>query len=111
MADTTPKQILEQDIPQRLATKPEVRKDINAVIHFDITGANGGKWTLDATRESDWIAPGAVGTPKLTLVASDADFVAVCTRKLNANMAAMSGKLKFKPMDLGLAMKLSKLLS
>ena len=28
---------------------------------------------------------------------------------MNAQMAAMSGKLKFKPMDMGLAMKLAKL--
>jgi putative sterol carrier protein len=111
MADVTAKLIMEQDIPQRLAAKPEIRKEINAVIHFDISGANGGKWTLDATKDADWIVAGAVGTPKLTLMAKEEDFVAVCTRKLNPNMAAMSGKLKFKPMDLGLAMKLGKLLA
>ena len=34
-----------------------------------------------------------------------------CQKQLNAQMAAMQGKLKFKPMDMGPAMKLSKLLS
>jgi hypothetical protein len=29
---------------------------------------------------------------------------------MNAQTAAMTGKLKFKPMDMGLAMKLAKLL-
>jgi putative sterol carrier protein len=42
---------------------------------------------------------------------ADADFIKIRTKQLNANMAAMSGKLKFKPMDMGLAMKLGKLLS
>jgi putative sterol carrier protein len=108
--ETTPKQILEQDIPQRLASNPQLQKDINAVILFDITGANGGRWTLDATRTSDFVTEGGTPTPKLTVTATDTDFVAICTKKLNAQMAAMSGKLKFKPMDVGLAMKLSKLL-
>ncbi len=109
MADPTPKQILEEIIPQRITAKPELLKDINAVVVFDI---GGNKWTVDMTKPSDWVKAGAEGvTPKMTLMASDADFVAVCTKKLNAQMAAMSGKLKFKPMDLNLAMKLGKLLA
>ncbi|MBI5542714.1 MAG: SCP2 sterol-binding domain-containing protein, partial [Deltaproteobacteria bacterium] len=100
MADTTPKQIIEEQIPQRIAAKPELQKEMNAVIVIDISGPDGGKWTLDMTRTSDWVRPGAEGvTPKMILACSDKDFVAVCTRKLNANMAAISGKLKFKPMD------------
>ena len=108
---TTPKQIIEDEIPRRIAAKPELQKEMNAVIVFDITGPEGGKWTLDMTRSSDWVKSGAEGvTPKMTLTASDKDFIAVCTKKLNANMAAVSGKLKFKPMDMGLALKLGKLI-
>lgn len=111
MADSTPKAILEQEIPQRLAAKPELRRDINAVVVFNITGPSGGEWTLDATGETAVVTAGAGASPKLILTVSDADFVAVFSRRLNAQMAAMSGKLKFKPMDLALAMKLSKLLA
>ncbi len=111
MAAVTPKQILEEEIPKRLAAKADLLKKLNAVIVFDITGPSGGKWTLDATKASSWVTPGADGAaPKMTLTASDADFVAVATKKLNANMAAMSGKLKFKPFDMGLALKLGELI-
>ena len=111
MADTTPKQIIEETIPQKLSAKPELQKEMNAVIVFDITGPTGGKWTLDCTRASDWVKSGADGvSPKMTLVCSDKDFVAVCTKKMNANMAAVSGKLRFKPMDMSLALKLGKLI-
>jgi putative sterol carrier protein len=111
MAETTPKQILEEDIPKRIAAKPELQQEMNAVIVFDITGPAGGKWTLDMTKTADWVKAGAEGvTPKMTLTASDKDFIAVCTKKLNANMAAVSGKLKFKPMDMNLALKLGKLI-
>jgi len=108
---TTPKQIMEEEIPRRLAAKPELQREMNAVVVFDITGPEGGKWTLDTTRTADWVSAGAEGVaPKMTLVATDKDFVAVCTKKLNANMAAVNGKLKFRPMDMGLALKLGRLI-
>ncbi len=111
MADTNPKNILEQEIPQVLTAKPELGKDINSVIHFNVTGDQGGTWTLDLTKDSDWVSEGAQGTPKMTITVSDQDFVKIRQKQLNAQMAAMQGKLKFKPMDMALAMKLGKLLS
>jgi putative sterol carrier protein len=107
----TSKEILEQEIPKRIQAKPDIAKDINAVIHFNITGDNGGTWTLDCTKSADWMTAGATGTPKMTITCSNDDFVKISTKQMNAQMAAMQGKLKFKPMDMGLAMKLGKLLS
>ncbi|HYV46123.1 MAG TPA: SCP2 sterol-binding domain-containing protein [Myxococcaceae bacterium] len=106
----TAKDILEQEIPNLLKTKPEMVKDINAILHFVITGDNGGTWTVDLTKPADWVQSGAQGTPKMTITVSNDDFVKIRQKQLNAQMAAMSGKLKLKPMDMGLAMKLTKLL-
>ncbi|MBX5481301.1 MAG: SCP2 sterol-binding domain-containing protein [Myxococcaceae bacterium] len=111
MADQTAKSILEEEIPALLKSKPELAKDINAVIHFNITGDQGGTWTLDLTKPDNWVSAGANGTPKMTITVSDSDFVKIRQKQLNAQMAAMQGKLKFKPMDMVLAMKLGKLLS
>lgn len=111
MPDMTVKTILETEIPNLLKSRPELAKDINAVIHFNITGAQGGTWTMDLTKSADWVRSGAEGTPKMTITVSDQDFVKIRQKQLNAQMAAMQGKLKFKPMDMGLAMKLGKLLS
>jgi SCP-2 sterol transfer family len=111
MADATSKSILENDIPAALTAKPELAKEINAVVHFVITGDTGGTWTVDLTKPSGWVTSGAVGEPKMTVTVSDGDFVKIRTKQLNPQMAAMQGKLKFKPMDMGLAMKLGKLLA
>lgn len=111
MADTSAKNILENEIPELLKQKPELAKDINAVVHFNVTGDQGGTWTMDLTRDSDWVKQGAEGDPKMTITVSDQDFVKIRQKQLNPQMAAMQGKLKFKPMDMGLAMKLGKLLS
>ncbi|HEX8825339.1 MAG TPA: SCP2 sterol-binding domain-containing protein [Archangium sp.] len=102
--------IIEKDIPATLQQKPELAKDINSVIHFNITGDNGGTWTLDCTKQDNWVSKGAAGEPKMTVTVSNEDFVKIRAKTLNAQMAAMQGKLKFKPMDMGLAMKLAKLL-
>ena len=86
-------------------------KYINAIIHFDIAGDGGGKWTLDTTKSEGWVSEGLNGASKMTVTVSNDDFVKITEKKLNAQMAAMQGKLKFKPMDMGLAMKLGTLLS
>ena len=104
------KDILETEIPKRLTAKPEVAKDINAVLHFNITGDGGGTWTVDTTKASDWVSNGANGDAKMTITASAADFEKIINKQLSAQTAAMTGKLKFKPMDMGLAMKLAKLM-
>lgn len=106
----TAKDIIETEIPTALKAKPELAKDINSIIHFNITGDGGGNWTLDLTKPSEWVSSGHNGTPKMTITVSNDDFVKIREKKLKAEMAAMSGKLKFKPMDMGLAMKLAKLL-
>ena len=106
----TAKDILEKELPATLTAKPELAKDINAVIHFVVTGDQGGTWTMDLTKPSDWVKQGAEGTPKMTITVSNDDFVKIRAKQLNPQMAAMQGKLKFKPMDMGLAMKLGKLL-
>lgn len=106
----TSKDILETEIPNVLRQKPELGKDINAVIHFNVTGDNGGTWTLDLTKSDNWVSQGTTGEPKMTITVSNDDFVKIRQKQLNAQMAAMQGKLKFKPMDMGLAMKLAKLL-
>lgn len=111
MADMTAKSILETEIPTLLQAKPELAKEINAIVHFNVTGDQGGQWTLDLTKPSGWVSSGLQGEPKMTVTVSDQDFVKIRQKQLNAQMAAMQGKLKFKPMDMGLAMKLGKLLS
>jgi putative sterol carrier protein len=104
------KDIFDTELPNRLKAKPEIAKDINAVVHFDITGDGGGQWTLDATKASEWIAAGKNGESKMTIICAAPDFEKIVSKQLNAQMAAMSGKLKFKPMDMALAMKLAKLM-
>jgi SCP-2 sterol transfer family len=109
MAAMTPKEIFEVKIPQKLKDSPDLVKDIGALLRFEISGPAGGTWTVDLTKASDWIQAGAEGTPKMSVLCSDEDFVKIVAKELNPQMAALQGKLRFKPMDMALAMKLAKL--
>jgi len=106
----TPKVIFETKIAEALGRNPALAKEVGAIFHFDLAGPDGGKWTLDLTRESDWVSGGLNGTASMTITVSDSDFINVVAGKLNATNAVMSGKLKFKPMNIALATKLSKVL-
>ncbi len=106
----TPAAIIE-DIVQALENKPEVAREIDAIIRFDIHGPHGGQWTLDLTRASDWLFKGVYGTPNMIISIGDEEFVKIRKKQLNPQMAAMQGRLKFKPMNMGLAMKIAKLMA
>ncbi|HTN52408.1 MAG TPA: SCP2 sterol-binding domain-containing protein [Anaeromyxobacter sp.] len=103
------KDVFERHIPGKLQAKPDVVQKINAVYQFDISGPDGGKWSVDCTAPGGKIAAGAVANAKCTVAATDRDFLAIVNGKLNPQMAFMSGKLKIQG-DMGLAMKLQLIL-
>ena len=109
MAAASVRDVFERQMPERLRNKPDVVSKINAVYQFNISGPDGGQWSVDCTKPGGAIAPGQSPAPKCTVNCADADFLNIVNGKLNAQMAFMSGKLKIKG-DMGLAMKLQKIL-
>jgi putative sterol carrier protein len=110
MADQTPKQYFEEKIAKKLTDNPDSSKAVNACYEFNITGDNGGVWTVDLTTVPGKVTAGSTGTAKCTVTASSADFMNIVSGKMNPQMAFMSGKLKIKG-DMGLAMKLQKVIA
>jgi len=109
MPDYTPKSYFEEKIAQKLKDKPETSKAVNSVYEFNITGDNGGVWTVDLTKEPGTVQAGSTGTAKCTVTCASGDFMNIVSGKMNPQMAFMSGKLKIKG-DMGLAMKLQKVI-
>jgi hypothetical protein len=106
----TAQEIIEEQIPIAIKKRPELAEEINAVIHFNITGPKGGHWTMDLTQKEDWIQPGFSGSPALTITIANDDFVKLRCGQLNGTVAVMNGKLQFKPFDFPMAMKVAKLM-
>jgi putative sterol carrier protein len=109
MAAESVRDVFERHMPEKLKGKPDVVAKINAIYQFNISGPNGGQWSVDCTQPGGAIAAGTSGAAKCTVVATDADFLAIVNGKLNPQMAFMSGKLKIQG-DMGLAMKLQQIL-
>jgi len=103
------KEVFETHIPARLKAKPDLIGKINAVYQFNISGAEGGAWSVDCTQPGGAVAVGSAASPRCTVSMVDADFLKLVTGKLNAQMAFMTGKIKIQG-DMGLAMKLQQLL-
>jgi putative sterol carrier protein len=109
MADQTPKSYFEEKIARKLVDKPETSKAVNSIYEFNITGENGGVWTVDLTKEPGTVQAGSTGNAKCTVTCAAGDFMNIVSGKMNPQMAFMSGKLKIKG-DMGLAMKLQKVI-
>lgn len=104
------KEVFERQLPARLAAKPDVVAKINALYQFNISGAEGGSWSVDCTVPGGKIAAGTAAGARCTVAATDKDFLNIVNGKLNPQMAFMSGKLRIQG-DMGLAMKLQQILT
>ena len=102
--------VFERHMPARLQNKPDVVSKINAVYQFNISGPEGGQWSVDCTQPGGAVAAGTSPAAKCVVTCTDADFLNIVNGKLNAQMAFMSGKLKIQG-DMGLAMKLAQILT
>ena len=91
------------------SANPDKVEGVNAVFQFNITGDNGGSWYADTSGDAPVIGEGTHDSPGVTITVADQDFVDIKSGKLNGQMAFMTGKLKIAG-DMGLAMKLQKLL-
>ena len=110
MSAASVKDVFETHIPARLQSRPDAVQKINAVYQFNISGPDGGSWSVDCTQPGGKISAGTAAAAKCTVAAVDTDFLAIVNGKMNPQMAFMSGKLKIQG-DMGLAMKLQQILA
>ena len=82
---------------------------VNKTIQYEISGEGGGTWHAVVKDGACTVAPGPGTNPSLTLQMAAQDWLDMTSGKANGQMLFMSGKLKLKG-DMGLAMKLAKLM-
>jgi putative sterol carrier protein len=83
-------------------------KGLKAVYQFNLTGDNGGKYTVAIDDGQLTVDDGAHVSPNITITIAASDYLDMMSGKLNPQMAFMSGKLKIAG-DMGLAMKMQSL--
>jgi len=103
--------LIEQELPRRIKAKGKAARSLNAVIHLDISGDEGGRWTVDLTKPERWVTWGLKGNPTVTVRCGDEDLLLIATGKKDPKMAAFTGALVFEPLDLQLAEQIGQLLT
>jgi uncharacterized protein (DUF697 family) len=101
--------VLSEELEGRIAAHPEVREAFGGRLHLDLSGADGGQWTVDLTRREGFVSEGLTGAPKLTVRCSARDFTALVKGRKNAQLAVLAGDLALEPMNLDLVTALAPL--
>lgn len=105
----TPKVIFEEKIPERIGSRPDVAESIAAAYQFNISGDDGGTWSVDLRKDADWVTNGSIDDPGCTINITDEDFMGLVEGRTPGPQLFMMGKLRIEG-DMGLAMKLGQIL-
>jgi putative sterol carrier protein len=83
-------------------------KGMDATMLFDISGEQGGQWTVTVKDGHVDVKEESTGPTPLTIEATSKDVMALLNGQLNPMAAFMQGRLKVKG-DMSMAMQLQKL--
>lgn len=94
--DSAPKPTTAKGIILGLSSRLKVEKAANysGIFHFDISGPNGGKFTVKLEKGNCQVSEGLDGNPNCLTEVEDAVYEAVESGKMNPQEALMTGKLK-----------------
>jgi putative sterol carrier protein len=103
METNTPREFFEKALPARF--KPEKAVGIKVIAQLNVTGPEGGNWTVILKDQKLQVTEGTHTAPTLTLKMNENDFMDLVNSRLSAEKAFFTGKVHFKG-DIGVALKL-----
>lgn len=107
MAATTVQEIFDRIVQ----VDPSAVQGVNGVMLFDLSGEDGGKWTVTLVDgQAPQLAEGETVSPNVTFSIASQDFIAIATGQMNPISAFMQGKVRVSG-DMALAMRLQSILS
>jgi putative sterol carrier protein len=99
----TPQEFFEKILPERF--KPEKAEGVDVVAQLNVSGPEGGNWTVTVKDQKMQITEGTAESPNLTLKMSLTDFMDLVNGKLSAEKAFFTGRVQFKG-NIAVALKL-----
>ena len=77
---TTPKdahELFDVQVPDALSKHPDKAREVDAIFFFDITGDDGGQWTVDLQSDPPTCAKGDAGNSQCGIKVSHDDFMEI----------------------------------
>ena len=90
---TTPTQVFDA---MRGSFRTDKAKGVHVRYQFDLTGPQGGQWSIEVNDGRFVMQKGRVANAHVTFIASDQDWVALSNGKLNGTWAVFTGRLKVR---------------
>jgi len=90
----SPREFFNNALPARF--KPEKAKDIDVVTQINITGPDGGNWTVTIKDQKLQVTEGVAPSPSLTLKMNENDFIDLVNERLSAEKAFFTGRIQFR---------------
>jgi len=103
MQAQTPQEFFNTILPTKF--KPEKAAGINVVAQVNISGPEGGSWTVTIKDQKMTVTEGVNPNAELTLKMNPSDFMDMVNEKLSAEKAFFTGKIQFKG-NIAVALKL-----
>jgi putative sterol carrier protein len=94
MGVKSPREFFDNALPARF--KPEKAKDIDVVTQINITGPDGGNWTVTIKDQKLQVIEGVATSPSLTLKMNEKDFMDLINERLSAEKAFFTGRIQFR---------------
>jgi len=98
-----PQEFFEKILPSRF--KAEKAEGVDVVVQLNVSGPEGGSWTVTVKDQKLQVTEGTHTSPNLTLKMSLTDFLDMVNGKLSAEKAFFTGKVQFKG-NIAVALKL-----
>lgn len=105
------KNLFDTQLPEAIAKNPDKAAEIGHVFQMNVSGATGGSWTINATKNNGGpsCVAGSIANAECTINIADEDFQKLVENpQANGMQLFFAGKLKVQGNQM-LAMKLQKL--
>jgi putative sterol carrier protein len=103
MQTNIPKEFFEIALPQQF--NPANAVGIDVVVQITVVGDHGGNWTITIKDQKIETKEGTTEAPALALNMAEKDFMDLVNKRISAERAFFSGKVRFKG-NITLALKL-----
>lgn len=103
MEAKTPREFFEKVLPSRF--NPSKAQGVDVTVQVNITGPNGGAWTVTIKDQKIEATEGTHPSPTIAISMAEKDYLDVVNGKMSAEKAFFTGKIQFKG-NIALALKL-----